>query len=151
MALQNDGGRALTSRGPAELVPATSRPAPAPRVPLEIPPVVDALPQPGVRRGPHDGILVGESLRGGMAMRNRVKYRRPGCFFCGAGGLGSGLPAAVGTKLAQPGRPVLVVTGDGERSTASRPCARQPPGGCRSPFRSWPSVSTASSRASAPI
>jgi benzoylformate decarboxylase len=110
---------ALSLRGLLERVPQTGRPAPAPRPPLEIPAAIDSLAPDQVYDilgplFPRNGIIVSESMNGGAAMWDRVKFREPGSFFfCGAGGLGFGLPAAVGAQLAHPGRPVLAVTGDG--------------------------------------
>jgi benzoylformate decarboxylase len=110
---------ALAVRGLLELLPQTNRPAPAPRAPLEIPPAVDALTAPQVYDilGPlfgHNGIVVTESMNGAAATWDRMKFRRSGSFFfCAAGGLGFAVPGAVGAQLAQPGRPVLAVSGDG--------------------------------------
>jgi benzoylformate decarboxylase len=110
---------ALAVRGLLELLPQTNRPAPAPRAPLEIPPAVDTLTAPQVYDilGPlfgHNGIVVTESMNGAAAMWDRMKFRRSGSFFfCAAGGLGFAVPGAVGAQLAQPGRPVLAVSGDG--------------------------------------
>jgi benzoylformate decarboxylase len=102
-----------------ELLPQTSRPAPAPRAPLEIPLAVDTLTASQVYNilGPllgHNGIVVTESMNGAPAMWDRMKFRRSGSFFfCAAGGLGFAVPGAVGAQLAQPERPVLAVSGDG--------------------------------------
>jgi benzoylformate decarboxylase len=110
---------ALAVRGLLELLPQTNRPAPAPRAPLEIPPAVDTLTAPQVYDilGPlfgHNGIVVTESMNGAAAMWDRMKFRRSGSFFfCAAGGLGFAVPGAVGAQLAQLGRPVLAVSGDG--------------------------------------
>jgi benzoylformate decarboxylase len=110
---------ALAVRGLLELLPQTNRPAPAPRAPLEIPPAVDTLTASQVYDilGPlfgHNGIVVTESMNGAAAMWDRMKFRRSGSFFfCAAGGLGFAVPGAVGAQLAQPGRPVLAVSGDG--------------------------------------
>ncbi len=63
---------------------------------------------------PADGIAVLEAPSSTMAMRNRVRLERPGSYFFGAsGGLGYGISAAVGVQLAQPGRPVVCVLGEG--------------------------------------
>jgi benzoylformate decarboxylase len=63
---------------------------------------------------PANGILVSETMNGAKSMWRHVKFRQPGSFyFCAAGGLGFGLPAGVGAKLARPDRPVLAVSGDG--------------------------------------
>ena len=53
-------------------------------------------------------------MNGGATMWDRVKFRRPcSFFFCAGGGLGFGIPGAVGAQLAQPDRPVVALTGDG--------------------------------------
>jgi benzoylformate decarboxylase len=45
---------------------------------------------------------------------DRIPINRPGAFFTSAaGGLGYGIPAAVGLGLADPGRPVISLSGDG--------------------------------------
>jgi benzoylformate decarboxylase len=63
---------------------------------------------------PANGILVSETMNGAKSMWRNVKFQQPGSFyFCAAGGLGFGLPAGVGAKLARPDRPVLAVSGDG--------------------------------------
>jgi benzoylformate decarboxylase len=63
---------------------------------------------------PANGILVSETMNAAATMWRRVKFRQPGSFFFAAGGgLGFGLPGAVGAQLAQPERPVLCLTGDG--------------------------------------
>lgn len=68
---------------------------------------------------PEDGIAVVESPSATLAIRNRLKLSRPGSWFFGAGGgLGFGLPAAVGVQMAQPGRPVVCVIGEGSTQYA---------------------------------
>src|SRR4051812_25197447 len=63
---------------------------------------------------PEDGIAVVESPSATLAIRNRLKLSKPGSWYFGAGGgLGFGLSAAVGVQLAQPGRPVVCVVGEG--------------------------------------
>lgn len=63
---------------------------------------------------PEDGIAVVEAPSATLAIRNRLKLSKPGSWFFGAGGgLGFGLPAAVGVQMAQPGRPVVCVIGEG--------------------------------------
>ena len=63
---------------------------------------------------PEDGILVLESPSSTLAMRSRLKLSKPGSYYFGAGGgLGFGLSAAVGVQLAQPGRQVVCVIGEG--------------------------------------
>jgi benzoylformate decarboxylase len=49
-----------------------------------------------------------------MALRNQMRLSRPGSYYFGAGGgLGFGLAGAVGVQLAEPGRPVVCVVGEG--------------------------------------
>ena len=68
---------------------------------------------------PPTGIIVNESPSNMLAFRNQVRLSRPGSYFFGAGGgLGFGLPAAVGVQLAQPDRPVVAVIGDGSAQYA---------------------------------
>jgi len=63
---------------------------------------------------PEQGIVVNESPSNMIAFRNQVRPSQPGSYFTAAGGgLGFGLPAAVGAQLAQPDRPVVAVIGDG--------------------------------------
>lgn len=63
---------------------------------------------------PRDGVLVDESPSNLAAAQDRVPLARPGSFyFTASGGLGFGLPAAVGVALADPSRPVLAAIGDG--------------------------------------
>lgn len=63
---------------------------------------------------PEDGIAVVEAPSATLAVRNRLKLSKPGSWFFGAGGgLGFGLPCAVGVQLAQPDRPVVCVMGEG--------------------------------------
>jgi benzoylformate decarboxylase len=63
---------------------------------------------------PEDGIAVVEAPSATLAVRNRLKLSKPGSWFFGAGGgLGFGLPAAVGVQMAQPDRPVVCVIGEG--------------------------------------
>jgi benzoylformate decarboxylase len=55
-----------------------------------------------------------ESPSSTLALRNRLRLSRPGSYYFGAsGGLGFGISAAVGVQLAQPGRPVVCVLGEG--------------------------------------
>jgi benzoylformate decarboxylase len=54
-----------------------------------------------------------------LAFRNQVRLSRAGSYFFGAGGgLGYGLPAAIGVQLAKPERPVVGVIGDGSMQYA---------------------------------
>jgi benzoylformate decarboxylase len=63
---------------------------------------------------PGNAVLVEESPSNRNDLRRHVWIRRPASFFATAsGGLGFAMPAAVGIKLAQPGRPVICLVGDG--------------------------------------
>ncbi|MHB0775214.1 benzoylformate decarboxylase [Halomonas sp. WWR20] len=68
---------------------------------------------------PEDAIYVKESTSTVTAFWQRVEMKTPGSyFFPAAGGLGFGLPAAVGAQLAQPERRVIGVIGDGSANYA---------------------------------
>ena len=83
-----------------------------PASPVELPTseVIGAL----ARALPADAVLVAESATTYLAQGNQIKLNRPGSYyFSSSGGLGFGLPAAIGVQLARPGRPVVAVLGDG--------------------------------------
>jgi benzoylformate decarboxylase len=68
---------------------------------------------------PTDGIIVLESPSSTAALRNQLRISRPGSYYFSAGGgLGFGLPAALGVALAQPERPVVCVLGEGSAQYA---------------------------------
>jgi benzoylformate decarboxylase len=68
---------------------------------------------------PDDAIVVLESPSSTLALRTRLRISRPGSYFFGAGGgLGFGLAASIGVQLAQPGRPVVCVLGEGSAQYA---------------------------------
>ena len=68
---------------------------------------------------PEDGIVVLEAPSATLALRNQLRLSAPGSYYFGAGGgLGFGLSAAVGVQLAQPGRPVVCVVGEGSAQYA---------------------------------
>src|SRR4051794_19082843 len=68
---------------------------------------------------PEDGIVVLESPSATIALRNRLRLSKPGSYyFAAGGGLGFGLPAAVGVQLAEPQRPVVCVIGEGSAQYA---------------------------------
>ncbi|MCD2193902.1 benzoylformate decarboxylase [Actinomycetospora endophytica] len=68
---------------------------------------------------PADGVVVDESPSNRAALHARRPVRRPASsFFTTSGGLGFGLPAAVGVALADPSRPVLAAIGDGSMQYA---------------------------------
>jgi benzoylformate decarboxylase len=61
-----------------------------------------------------DAVAVVEAPSSTLAVRNRLRLSRPGSwYFSASGGLGFGISAAVGVQLAQPGRPVVCVLGEG--------------------------------------
>jgi acetolactate synthase I/II/III large subunit len=69
-----------------------------------------------IKEAAADPILVGDSTK--PAYRAQLRYRSgsPRSLFCagtGFGTLGFALPAAIGAKLAMPGRAVIVLAGDG--------------------------------------
>jgi len=109
----------LTLEALLATVPESSRPAPEPNPgPTEIP-AEDPLNSSTVHSAlgevfPEDGIVVLESPSSTLALRNQLRLSRPGSYYFSAGGgLGFGLPAAVGVQLAQPDRPVVCVIGEG--------------------------------------
>ncbi|MGF1703383.1 benzoylformate decarboxylase [Photobacterium makurazakiensis] len=68
---------------------------------------------------PEDAIYVKESTSTVTAFWQRVEMRHQGSYyFPAAGGLGFGLPAAVGVQLAQPDRQVIGIIGDGSANYA---------------------------------
>jgi len=63
---------------------------------------------------PQDAIVVEEAVTSSASLAGFLLLRDPKCFYgLASGGLGFGLPGAVGISLAQPGRPVVAVIGDG--------------------------------------
>src|SRR5581483_9650306 len=63
---------------------------------------------------PGDTVVVDETLSSGPGLRLLVAGRDSKSFFgMRGGGIGWGLPAAIGIKLALPDRPVLALIGDG--------------------------------------
>lgn len=91
--------------------PARPAPEPAPESdPMSPSTAVRALAQ----AFPEDGIVVLESPSATLALRNQLRLGRPGSYyFSSGGGLGFGMPAAIGVQLAQPERPVVCVIGEG--------------------------------------
>jgi benzoylformate decarboxylase len=68
---------------------------------------------------PADGVVVDESPSNRGALHARRPVSRPSTsFFTTSGGLGFGLPAAVGVALADRSRPVLAAIGDGSMQYA---------------------------------
>ncbi|MEV1111221.1 MULTISPECIES: benzoylformate decarboxylase [unclassified Micromonospora] len=120
-SLLSDPGLALTAL--LDLVPAAGRQPPAPRsVPpppaVTVPLSADAMFAALAAHWPADGVLVQESPSNLAALRRNLRITRPASYFTMAsGGLGYGLPAAIGVALAERdtgrGRPVVAVIGDG--------------------------------------
>ncbi|HEV7824367.1 MAG TPA: benzoylformate decarboxylase [Mycobacteriales bacterium] len=109
---------ALPAAPPHESVP--SRPSPPPRDRPAAPPLghvpfaADAVFAELTRSLPAGVRLVNESTSNTSQFWSHLDLDRPrSLFFPAAGGLGFGLPAAVGVALADPTRPVVAVLGDG--------------------------------------
>jgi benzoylformate decarboxylase len=63
---------------------------------------------------PRDAIVIDEAISSSPGMRQLIRSDDPKSFFgLRGGGIGWGLPAAIGVKLAQPNRPVVALIGDG--------------------------------------
>jgi benzoylformate decarboxylase len=63
---------------------------------------------------PHNAIVVEEALTSSVSLPGFLELRDTRAYYgLASGGLGFGLPGAVGISLAQPGRPVVAVIGDG--------------------------------------
>jgi benzoylformate decarboxylase len=63
---------------------------------------------------PPNAVVVDESLSSGMGLRLLLKSEDPKSYFgLHGGGIGWGLPGALGVKLALPDRPVIALIGDG--------------------------------------
>ncbi|MBB5957262.1 benzoylformate decarboxylase [Saccharothrix tamanrassetensis] len=102
--------RARAGKAAAVRPPAAALPPPRAGEPLRPGHVFDLL----ARWLPEDAILVEESPSSRPELHRRVPARAPlGFVSAAAGGLGFGLPAAIGLKLGAPHRPVVAVLGDG--------------------------------------
>ncbi len=107
-----------------DLGEALGRPAPESRTPAPEPPHLEPMSGTSVvavlaELFPEDGILVSEAPSVTTTLRRRIRLSGPGSYFFNAGnGLGFGLPAAIGVKLARPERPVVCVLGDGSAQYA---------------------------------
>jgi benzoylformate decarboxylase len=63
---------------------------------------------------PPDAIVVDEAITSSTDLARTLAFERPGDYFgARGGGIGQGLPGALGVKLAHPGRPVVAISGDG--------------------------------------
>jgi benzoylformate decarboxylase len=63
---------------------------------------------------PADAVVIDETVSSGNGLRQFLKSDDPQSFFgMRGGGIGWGLPAAIGAKLALPDRPVVALIGDG--------------------------------------
>lgn len=63
---------------------------------------------------PKEAVIVDETISSGRALRNLWPGSDPQCYFgLRGGGIGWGIPAALGIKLALPERPVVALIGDG--------------------------------------
>jgi benzoylformate decarboxylase len=115
---------ALTLSALAEIVGQSDRPAPPPRPAADPMPISDPMnPSTAVRTlaevFPREGIVVLESPSATLALRNQLRLSSPGSYyFSSGGGLGFGMPASIGVQLAQPGRPVVCVIGEGSAQYA---------------------------------
>jgi benzoylformate decarboxylase len=115
---------ALTLAALADAVGESDRVAPAPRPAPEPVPLTDPMsPSTAVRAlaevFPRDGVVVLESPSATLALRNQLRLSAPGSYyFSSGGGLGFGMPAAIGVQLAQPSRPVVCVIGEGSAQYA---------------------------------
>jgi benzoylformate decarboxylase len=115
------GNVALATRRLRELLPAAERPAPPAPPRPETPEAAHPIPVTYLmhvlgRVLPEDAVVVNESLSSEGELRRHVPITRPDSFYGGAssgGGIGFGMPGAVGVQLAVPERPVVSVVGDG--------------------------------------
>jgi len=63
---------------------------------------------------PKDAVVIDETISSGIGIRSLIRSDDPQSFYgLRGGGIGWGLPAALGVKLALPHRPVLALVGDG--------------------------------------
>jgi benzoylformate decarboxylase len=101
----------LAARAPAR--PAPTMPARAPRVPPDRLTDRYLMQQMAALRPPHS-LIVEEAPSSRGAMHDYLPMLEPDSFYtCASGGLGHGLPAAIGVALARPGCRVIGLLGDG--------------------------------------
>ncbi|MGH2853834.1 MAG: thiamine pyrophosphate-dependent enzyme [Solirubrobacteraceae bacterium] len=121
---EGSGGPAsVGSGGPPGAGGARREPPPPRPAPEEVPLTDPMSPSTAVRAlaevFPQDGIVVLESPSATPALRNQLRVGRPGSYYFSAGGgLGFGMPAAIGVQLACPERPVVCVVGEGSAQYA---------------------------------
>lgn len=103
----------------------SQRSTPAPRAPIptaeyqEVPLKPEALWSAVGRAAPPQTLWVSEAGSNEIAITNSIRPHRPLSHLSAAGGgLGFGLPAAVGAQLAAPDRPVVALMGDGSMQYA---------------------------------
>ncbi len=104
----------------ADKVRRSDRPSPTPQArpaPAEIGPgplLPEAVFDVIAATAPSDAIYVNESTSTTDFLWRRLPMQEPGSYYFGAaGGLGFGMPAALGVQLAEPSRRVIAVIGDG--------------------------------------
>ncbi|MGF1471177.1 MAG: benzoylformate decarboxylase [Rubrobacteraceae bacterium] len=116
------GDLEMALQGLAELLPETDRPEPSPREPARVPDEISPMSVAYVSHAIAEAlsgvrppaVIVDESTSSKGTLRQYVKVNDPkGYHTSAAGGLGFGLPASVGLKLALPDREVVCVIGDG--------------------------------------
>lgn len=115
------GVQDLLARAVPPAADARELPAPPARAPRALPPghagecmsVAFALQTLAEVRDPH-GMVVEEAPSARPVMQRYLPMARPGTFLTmDSGGLGYGMPAAVGVALARPGERVIALIGDG--------------------------------------
>jgi benzoylformate decarboxylase len=114
-ARRRDAARATHERERAEL--AKRAEAEAAQVPVSALSLVHAI----SRAVPDDVTIVDESISSSGGVRNFFKCADSKSFFAlRGGGIGWGLPATLGVKLALPNRPVVALVGDGSAMYTSQ-------------------------------
>ena len=98
------------NHGRTEYPPADGRALSTARAPLET-----AVAARAIADGlPADAVVVDEAITVGVELRPLLRLTQPGSFVhTVGGGLGWGIGAAIGTRMARPDRPVVAVLGDG--------------------------------------
>ena len=82
---------------------------------------------------PKDAVVIEEILSSAPGARSLINSDDAQSFFgLRGGGIGWGLPAAIGVKIALPDRPVVALVGDGSACTRCRHCGPRRATGCRS-------------------